>query len=93
MSWFAANGKSVDWHANDASLTCLYGAPDVDEDPDRQGRHVMLFVHGGTLPRDFVVPELARSILWKKFIDTAAEPPDDIYPNRAGRRCRAIPSS
>ena len=47
VSWFAANGKTVDWHANDASLTCLFGAPDVDEDPERRGRHVMLLVHAG----------------------------------------------
>jgi glycogen operon protein len=84
VSWFAANGKAVDWYAGDASLTCIFGAPDVDEDPQRQGRHVMLFLHGGTLPRDFTVPEIARSIVWRKFIDTAAPTPEDIYPGADG---------
>ena len=84
VSWFGANGKSVDWYANDASLTCIFGAPDVDEDPERQGRHVMLLCHGGTLPRDFTIPDIARSIVWRKFIDTAAPTPEDIYPGADG---------
>jgi glycogen operon protein len=80
VSWFDTSGKAVDWHANDASLTCLFGVPDLDEDPERCGRHVMLFLHSGTLPRDFVVPDLARPVVWRKFIDTAAPSPEDIYP-------------
>jgi glycogen operon protein len=85
VSWFDAAGKEVNWFDGaDASLTCIFGAPDVDEDPDRRGRHLMLFVHAGSSPRTFKVPEMAKPIVWRKFIDTAAAPPEDIYEDLQG---------
>ena len=35
-------------------------------------------------PRDFAVPQLVRTIKWRKAIDTAAEPPADIFPGGDG---------
>ena len=43
----------------------------------------MLF-HAGTEPRQFTLPELARSFAWKLFLNTAAKSPDDIYPELDG---------
>ncbi len=44
----------------------------------------MLFVHAGSSPRTFKVPELAKPIVWRKFIDTGAAPPEDIYDDHKG---------
>ena len=34
--------------------------------------------------RDFVIPELVRTIKWRKFIDTAAESPPTFIPELDG---------
>ncbi len=49
------------------------------------GPPVMIMLHAGTEPRP--VHDAARpaaNIKWRLFIDTAAEPPDDIYPEADG---------
>ena len=47
-------------------------------------RHVMLLLHAGYLPRMFTLPQLVRPIVWRKFADTAAAPPNDVYPDFDG---------
>jgi len=84
VSWFTAEGGPVDWTKPDGSLICIFGAPDADEDPKREGRHVMFFIHSGNLPRQFAIPEIAKPILWRKFLDTSANTPEDIYPDGDG---------
>jgi len=49
-----------------------------------RARHVMLMLNPIGQPREFVVPDLVRTIRWRTFIDTAAEPPTDIFPNLDG---------
>ena len=44
----------------------------------------MLLIHTGNRPREFALPPLSRSIVWNKFIDTAADSPLDIYPDVDG---------
>ncbi len=44
----------------------------------------MLLMHAGHLPRTFVLPSFVRTIQWRKFADTAAETPNDIYPSYDG---------
>ncbi len=90
VSWFTADGGPVDWKSPDGSLVCIFGAPDIDEDPKREGRHIMLFLHAGTMPRIFTVPELAKPLVWRKFIDTAAASPGDIYPELDGPQLPAM---
>jgi glycogen operon protein len=41
-------------------------------------------LHAGSQSRAFTVPPFVRSIPWHLFIDTAAAPPHDIYPNLDG---------
>ncbi len=84
VSWFTAEGQEVDWSNPDGSLVCVFGAPQGSEDPQGVSRHVLLFMHAGILPREFQVPMLARSILWRRFIDTAAASPADIFPDFDG---------
>ena len=49
-----------------------------------QARHVMLLLNPIGQPREFVVPELVRTIHWRQFINTAADSPHDIFPNLDG---------
>jgi hypothetical protein len=36
--------------------------------------------NAGSEQKLFTIPSPLRTIAWRKFIDTAAESPDDIYP-------------
>jgi isoamylase len=84
VSWFSAEGTAMIWERNDPSLICVFGAPGKPEDARTPGRHVMLLFHAGPNPRTFTVPSLVRGIAWRQFIDTAAAPPHDIYPQLDG---------
>ena len=94
VSWFNALGRAVDWRGNDEqSLVCIFGAvsrPDrVNREPSEAirlenggevSRNVMLLLNPCGQAREFAIPELVRTLRWRKFIDTAAAPPADIYP-------------
>lgn len=83
VSWFDAAGQPVIWESDDLSLICLLAAPPA-VNGQQPSRHVMLMLHGGTLPREFVVPPLAAGLSWQLFVNTAAETPFDIYPELNG---------
>jgi glycogen operon protein len=83
VSWFNAQGEPMDWSRTDHSLVCLFGAA-ADEAGRIVGRHVMLFMHSALQPATFTLPPLSRGVSWRLFIDTAAAPPWDIYPEQNG---------
>jgi glycogen operon protein len=72
------------WERNDPSLICVFGAPSRPEDGRAPARHVMILLHAGPNSRAFTIPAAMRSIPWRQFLDTAAAPPHDIYPNLDG---------
>jgi glycogen operon protein len=84
VSWFLPTGSKVDWGRNEHSLSCLFAAPQGLKEPSAVLRHVLIFVHAGTLACDFVLPPTVRSLEWRLFVDTAAESPHDIYPRLDG---------
>jgi isoamylase len=85
-SWFDAEGKSVDWDADDCSLQMLLGAP-LDAGVDvESARHVLIMLHSGTLPRRFLFPAAARRMDWRLLADTSAPSPADFYPDQTGPR-------
>jgi glycogen operon protein len=90
VSWYSAEGTGVIWERNDPSLICVFGAPHRPEDPRSAGRHLMLLLHAGEHPRTFTIPLAMQSIAWRRFIDTAAAPPLDIFPEIDGP---ALPAS
>ncbi|MCO6455073.1 MAG: glycogen debranching protein GlgX [Pirellulaceae bacterium] len=81
VSWYSTQGTAMDWHAGDMALTCLLGAP---VDPTGRARDVLLLINSTPDPREFVLPPIAKGRAWRLFVDTAAEPPGDIYPNLDG---------
>jgi glycogen operon protein len=84
VNWYSALGKAVDWNADDHALICLLAAPGIAEDPELVGRDVLLLVNGTTQSKQFVLPPVAREIHWRLLVDTAAEAPDDVFPDADG---------
>ncbi|OHB78804.1 MAG: glycogen debranching enzyme GlgX [Planctomycetes bacterium RBG_16_64_12] len=84
ISWHNAKGGSVDWGQDSPSLVCLLGAVPREAKYAPPHHHVLLMCHAGLEPRPFRLPPAARQIAWSLFVDTAAEPPNDIYPNLDG---------
>ena len=96
VSWFDPHGENVDWDNGEQGLICVFGAPSPREAKLEQGarsapnkvlekaQHVMLMLNPVGQPRDFVVPPLVRMVKWRRAIDTAAEPPADIFPGGDG---------
>jgi len=85
VEWFSPDGTQIDWCSGEASLCCVFGV-EPGADGESRPRHVMLLLHAGSASRSFRLPESApiRSLSWRLFVDTAAEPPDDIHPDGSG---------
>jgi glycogen operon protein len=81
VSWYAPSGKPVDWNVVGPSLTSVFGTSGID---DPAARPVMVMLHGGGEPQSFVVPPAVATIPWRLLVDTAAEFPEDIYPEANG---------
>jgi glycogen operon protein len=84
VSWFTPEGEALDWDEDDQSLVCLLGAAPIEEDDETAGRHVLILMHGGHLPREFVIPRSARRIHWQRLLDTSLASPDDIAADLSG---------
>jgi glycogen operon protein len=81
VSWYGPDGKPIDWNANGPSLTSVFG---TDGLTDPAARAVMIMLHAAGEPRQFTPPSAAAEHKWRLFVDTAAEPPGDIYPDADG---------
>jgi len=88
ISWHGAAGGPVDWNADERSLVCLLAAVPRKSTLDPPNHHVLLALHSGIEPREFRLPDVARNIPWRLFVNTAAESPADIYPGLDGPRLR-----
>ncbi|MBN2021825.1 MAG: glycogen debranching protein GlgX [Pirellulales bacterium] len=84
VSWYGPDGRPVDWDRDAPSLACLLAAAPRVEKATRPNHHVLTLCHAGTEPRRFALPPLARRIAWRTFIDTAADPPHDVFPDLDG---------
>jgi isoamylase len=89
VSWFDPAGCGMNWKNGEQGLVCVFGAPgsSAPEHADvlqERARHVMLMLNPIGQSREFKVPDLVRTVRWRKFIDTAAESPGDIFPNLNG---------
>ncbi len=96
VEWFSPEGVHIDWHAHDASLTVLFGAPtqaELASAPDLAAggvegtpRHVLIFAHAGTLPRSFTfpVPAPLRALTWRLVVHTGHRSPHDVYADGNG---------
>jgi glycogen operon protein len=81
VSWYGVNGKPVNWNSTFNSITSVLGTSGLE---DKSARPVMMMMHSGSKPQEFVLPPGVASLKWRLFVDTAAEPPGDVYPNADG---------
>jgi glycogen operon protein len=81
VSWYNPEGQPIDWNANGPSFTCVFGTSGL---ADPAARAVMIMLHAGPQAQPFTIPPTTAMIPWRLFIDTAAEPPHDIYPEADG---------
>ena len=86
VSWYNALGTAVDWHADDKAIICMLTAPVANGDtaPNGDARDVLILVNSTGEPRQFIVPPVAKGTRWRLFVDTAAESPNDVFPNWDG---------
>ncbi len=83
-SWYNPSGEPVDWGRRENSLICLLAAQPQRDVLRPPNHHLLMLFHAGSEPLEFRLPPLARGLKWRQFIDTAAEPPADVYPDRDG---------
>ncbi len=84
VSWFSAAGGPVDWSNGDGGLACLLAAVPSRNKLSPPTHHVLMLFHAGPEPRSFELPRPARGLPWRLFVDTAAEPPADVFPDLDG---------
>lgn len=84
VNWFGALGLPVNWERPDGALVCWLPSPAANDDPEGTGRDLLLMFNGTTETLNFVLPEPTRSLKWSLLLDSAAESPDDIFPDFRG---------
>ena len=84
VSWYNALGVAVDWNTDILALIAILTPPHAEDDPKGLGRSVMILVNSTNTSREFIVPSIAKGAKWRLFVDTAAESPNDIYPELNG---------
>jgi glycogen operon protein len=86
VNWFSPLGTAVDWSNGDRAFTCLLTAPGPVEDKEQNGRDVLMLFNAAPESHDFLLPAIvkARGVRWRLFLDTAADTPEDIYPDSDG---------
>ncbi len=84
MSWFQGNGVPVNWEAVDGTLICWLAKPAPFEDPSGLGRDLLILLNPTPESRLFQLPEQARGLRWRLFLDTSKDSPADIYPDLDG---------
>jgi len=84
VSWFAPEGTPLDWGQDRLAMISYIAAPPRAEDPERIGRDLVMMFNSTGQQRDFVMPDCGRGMRWNLFVDTAADAPRDIFPERDG---------
>ena len=84
VGWYDASGNSVDWHGNDLLLTCLWTRLPREEDHQRAARDLLLIFNATQATQMFTFPPVALADRWRLLVDTAAKPPNDVFPSCKG---------
>ncbi|TWU06051.1 glycogen debranching protein GlgX [Stieleria varia] len=84
VSWFAPDGSPLNWGQNDLAMVAYIASPGRVDDPEGLGRDLVLMFNSTGDDRTHVLPEVGRGMKWNLFLDTAADSPDDIYPDLDG---------
>ncbi|MEE2641807.1 MAG: glycogen debranching protein GlgX [Planctomycetota bacterium] len=81
VSWYSAFGTAVDWEGTDSALVCLLAANAARKfDKQSHARDVLILFNANSESHEFLVPPAAKLLDWGLFVDTAADSPEDIFP-------------
>jgi len=84
LSWFSPDGGPLDWSSDRLALTAYIAAPAKIDDPKKMGRDVLLLFNSTGQPLSFQLPEHGKGLQWNLFVDSAAQSPEDIFPELNG---------
>ena len=84
VSWYSADGRPLDWGQQDLAMVAYIAAPARLDDLEGLGRDMVLMFNSTGQDLEFQLPEIGRGMRWNLFLDTAAESPNDIYPDVDG---------
>ena len=65
-------------------MIAYIAAPSRAEDPERNGRDLVIMFNSTGDNRDFKLPEIGRGTQWVLFLDSAAVSPEDVFPDGDG---------
>jgi isoamylase len=84
VAWFGADGQTAAWDGHDSTLTCLLGAWPPTGANRVAARNILLVMNPSDATRTVFMPGLARLLNWHLFVDTAADSPNDVFPDMTG---------
>ena len=84
VSWYSAAGTPLDWGQHDLAMVAYIAAPSRRDDPEGVGRDVVMMFNSTGQNREFMLPEVGRGMKWNLFVDTAAESPNEVFPELNG---------
>ncbi|HBE69821.1 MAG TPA: glycogen debranching enzyme GlgX [Planctomycetaceae bacterium] len=84
VNWFNHLGLTFNWENPSGGLVCWLPAPAVADDPEGEGRDLLLLFNGTGDKLTFNLPDQIRGLRWTKLLDTDAETGKDIFPNLDG---------
>lgn len=84
VSWYGVDGDTLHWDQGMLAMTAYIAAPSRMDDPEGLGRDLILMFNSTGDNLDFELPAIGRGAVWNLFVDTAATPPNDIYPDVDG---------
>ena len=96
VSWYSAVGTAVDWQSHDLPMICVLTAPLCSEDVNQLGHDVLIMFNSTTHGCQYSIPAISKVKKWRKFLDTAADFPEDIFPDLDGPKlpangCHTLP--
>jgi glycogen operon protein len=77
ITWFDEHGKPPDWSGIDRALAAMIDGSPAETSGDGDDDFYLMF-NASPHQLTFTIPAHPRGIPWRKAIDTAAAPPDDI---------------
>ncbi len=84
VNWFNHLGLPFNWENPSGGLVCWLPAPAVADDPEGEGRDLLLMFNGTPETLHCMLPEQIRGLRWSLLIDTSGEAPNDIFPDMDG---------
>jgi len=84
VSWYAPDGSPLDWGQGELAMMVYIAAPARADDPEGLGRDLLMMFNSTGSPKEFSMPPIGRGMNWTMFLDTAADSPNDIFPELDG---------